>query len=91
MKASVLESKLKLNKINLPFYLAILDKDNQLVDIQYYQLTGNLDKNTDTNELLETELIKTIKLQENDKDDNFNKNTLVIGFMLDNKKIEFLN
>jgi len=82
----------KKNNINLPFYVAILDVNDELVDMQYYQVEGNLKIEPDNENYIETELTKTIKLQIpllNDKD--YIQNTVVVGFMLDKNKIKILN
>ena len=80
----------KQNIIALPFYLAILDKENKVRDIQYYYTDGNFNKNleTETKEPVETELIKTISIKITDADEMI---TIVVGFMLDKKQLEILN
>ena len=80
----------KQNIIALPFYLAILDKEKKVRDIQYYYTDGNFNKNleTETKEPVETELIKTISIKITDADEMI---TIVVGFMLDKKQLEILN
>ena len=80
----------KQNIITLPFYLAILDKEKKVRDIQYYYTEGNFNKNleTETKELVETELSKTISIKITDVDEMM---TIVVGFMLDKKQLEILN
>ena len=80
----------KQNIITLPFYLAILDKEKKVRDIQYYHTDGNFNKNleTETKEPVETELIKTISIKITDADEMI---TIVVGFMLDKKQLEILN
>ena len=78
------------NIITLPFYLAVLDNNKKLRDIQYYYTEGNFNKNseTETKELLETEHSTTVSIEILDFDEMM---TIVIGFMLDKKQLEILN
>ena len=80
----------KQNFITLPFYLAILDKNNKVRDIQYYNAEGSFKKNTETEimEFIETDLSKTILIEITDFEENM---TIVLGFMLDKKQLEILN
>jgi len=80
----------KQNIITLPFYLAILDNEKEVLDIQYYYTEGNFNKNleTETKELVETEISKTISIKITDVDEMM---TIVVGFMLDSKQLEILN
>lgn len=80
------------NNINLPFYVAILNANDELVDMQYYQVDGNLNSEPDDVNYFETELIKTIKLQiPSLNDQEHNQNKVIVGFMLDKKKLKILN
>ena len=74
--------------IILPYYIAIIDEDNNLQDIQYYSAKGNFKKNIETGTFLETELKTTITINNN----LVNKQSkLVLGFMLDKKRLILLN
>ena len=82
----------EVSEIVLPFYIAILNEGNEVIDMQYYQIEGNLKSDRETKKYIETELTKTIIVQMPSLDDNVNsRNTLVVGFMLDKKKLEVLN
>jgi len=74
--------------INLPFYIAILDKDKKLQDIQYYSINSIFKKNIETKLLVESEIFTT-------KNINFYSKgapiTMVVGFMLDKNRLELLN
>lgn len=74
--------------INLPFYLAILDEDNKVQNIQYHSTNGFFNQNPEDNLLTETEIISIIDLRFNSVD---KFSTLVIGFMLDKERLELLN
>ena len=80
------------SNITLPFYVAILNVNDELVDMQYHQVDGNLKTELKSENFIETELTKKIKLQIpflNDQEHNQNK--VIIGFMLDKKKLAILN
>jgi len=76
----------------LPFYVAILNANDAVVDMQYYQVDGDLKGETENANYIETELTKTIKLQiPFFNEEELNQNKVVVGFMLDKKKLEILN
>ena len=80
------------SEVVLPFYIAILNDKNEMVDMQYYLVEGNLKSDPKTIKYIETELTKTITLQIPSLDDQINlRNTAIVGFMLDEKKLEILN
>lgn len=78
----------KNNIINLPFYVAVVDENKNLQDIQYYSISGVFKKNPETNELIETELTKTILVNLPLMEESL---SVVIGFILDKKRLEILN
>ena len=80
------------SRINLPFYVAVLNINDEVVDIQYYQVDGDLKGKTENANYIETELTKTIKLQISSlNEEELNESKVVVGFMLDKKKLEILN
>ena len=82
----------EVSEVVLPFYIAILNEKNEMVDMQYYLVEGNLKSDPKTIKYIETELTKTITLQIPSLDDQINlRNTAIVGFMLDEKKLEILN
>ena len=82
----------EVSEIILPFYVAILNERNELIDMQYFQAEGNLKRDRETKKFIETELNKTVTLQMSSLDYQINsKNTVIVGFMLDKKKLEVLN
>ena len=82
----------KESALSLPFYVAILDERNELVDMQYYQVEGNLKNDPETKKYIETELTNSIIVQMPLLVDQGNsRNILIVGFMLDKKKLEILN
>jgi len=84
--------QVEVRQVNLPFYVAILNEMNEVVDMQYYQIEGNLKKDLKTKKYIETELTKTVTLQTSSLDYQLNlRNAVIVGFMLDKKKLEILN
>ncbi len=80
------------NNITLPFYVAILDENDEVVNMQYYQVEGDLKSETENLNYIETELTKTIKLQiPSLNEEELNQSKVVIGFMLDKKKLGIIN
>ena len=80
------------SSLTLPFYVAILNANDEVVDMQYYQVEGDLMSESENVNYIETELIKTIKLQiPFFNEEELNQNKVVVGFMLDKKKLEILN
>ena len=60
--------------------------------MQYYQADGDFMSESENVNYIETELTKTIKLQTpSSNEEEFSQNKLVVGFMLDKKKLEILN
>jgi hypothetical protein len=74
-----------LDIINLPFYIAIIDENKDIKDIQYYSISGNFQKNLDAKKLIDVELRKDVRVIISD----INKPALiVIGFMLDQNRLK---
>ncbi|SVA87149.1 uncharacterized protein METZ01_LOCUS140003, partial [marine metagenome] len=72
------------SSITLPFYVAILNANDEVVDMQYYQVDGDLMSESENANYIETELTKTIKLQiPIFNEEELNQNKVVVGFMLD--------
>ena len=72
----------------LPYYIAIIGRDTNLQDIQPYSVKGSFHKDIDTSIFLETEIKTTVTINDN----LINKQgKLVIGFMLDKKRLNLLN
>ena len=80
------------SSITLPFYVAVLNINDEVVDMQYYQVDGDLMSESENMNYIETELTTTIKLQiPSLNEEELNQNKVVVGFMLDKKKLEILN
>ena len=57
------------------------------MDIQYFSTNSNFKKNYDINQLIETEVTKTVFLQHKLVSESI---SIVIGFMIDEKKLAIL-
>ena len=78
--------------ISLPFYVAVLNANDELVDMQYYQADGEFMSESENMNYTETELTKTINVQISSlKEEEVSQNKVVVGFMLDKKKLEIIN
>ena len=84
--------KAQLSGLMMPYYIALLDSSENIIDIQYYTVKDDLKQNEDKSSFLETTIIDTQDLIFNFKDKNtFFQNTLIIGFMLNQEKLDLLN
>ena len=72
----------------LPLYVALLDSNQQLFEMQYFSISGEIRNDLATKAFLQTELSKSINIMTSK---NNPVSSLVIGFMLDKKKEELLN
>tara|TARA_Y100000590_G_C15714283_1_gene1011351 strand:- start:1262 stop:1777 length:516 start_codon:yes stop_codon:yes gene_type:complete len=84
--------KTKNEEITLPYYIAYINQNDELFHMEYFKVNGIFKMNFENNQFIETELTDkpNIKLQiENIEADSIN--TIMIGFMLDDKKLKILN
>ena len=76
------------SQISLPVYVALLDSENQFIDIQYFIIDEKINKNLETGEFIDTEISQSINIVFSSKK---TISKLVLGFMLDKKRQEILN
>ncbi len=76
--------------VTLPYYIAMLDNQKNILDIQYYKVLGALNKNDNDTPYKETEIINTQNIIIPKKYLDLN-NKLLIGFMLTENQIKNLN
>tara|TARA_Y100001970_G_scaffold169909_1_gene207666 strand:- start:1408 stop:1890 length:483 start_codon:yes stop_codon:yes gene_type:complete len=76
------------NQINLPYYVATIDSNKNLKDIQYYSFNVKFNKNSDTKKFEETEIVEKILLKISNWKDT---KSIVLGFMLDEERKKILN
>lgn len=74
--------------IKLPFYIAIVDKDKNLRDLQYYLISDKFKKNLETKKNIETEIIENLSFNVDLVDESFK---IIVGFILDKKRLKLLN
>ena len=72
----------------MPIYVASLDSENKIIEMQYFLLDGELDKDSDSQEYIQTEISEILKFK---TPSNSFVNNFIIGFMLDKKQKELLN
>ena len=80
-------SNLEESFISLPIYISHLDDNDEVLETQYFSVSGLINKNTETNIFIEsdvTDRLQIITLQLETKQ-------LVLGFMLDKEKRDLLN
>ena len=78
--------------IVMPYFIAVIDDQKKILDLQYYHILGNFNKNTDKSSYIETAIVDTQNIQIPYKDENIKlKNKIIIGFMLDKEKLNLLN
>jgi len=77
------------NYLNLPYYIATINSKDELIDIEYFFYQGEINRDMQYSEI---EIVEDVLFQMPNLDENDNsKNSLLIGFMLDNEKIKILN
>ena len=77
--------KPKKSDIILPYYVAFLDDQKNIVNIQYYKAVGIFKKDFSGSSYIETEIIS------NQVINTHHLNKILIGFMLDQEKLNILN
>ena len=82
----VIEPLVEFNKdIKLPYYLAVLDKNENILAIEFFSIEGKFNRDQKTKDIIETELVDNIKFDLKDKN-----SSVIIGFMIDKKRIGIL-
>ena len=74
--------------VNLPIYAASVDENNNVIDIQYYSIDGNVDFDEDSKTYIETEIFSKIMIISSA---NKAAKKIIIGFMMDAKTEELVN
>jgi len=84
--------KVNKSKIEMPYFVAILDNQKNIIDQQYYVADGNLNKSVDNSFYIESEIIDFVEINIPYSDDsNSNEYQILIGFMLSADKLKILN
>ena len=79
---------MKSSFVNLPIYAALIDEKNNVIDMQYYSIEGNVNFDEDSKTFIETEIFDRIMILSSD---NKAAKKIIIGFMMDAKTEELLN
>ena len=74
-------------EINMPVYISLLDKNDDLLETQYFMVSGKLNKNSETNKYIETDVSDRLNVITQ----YLETYQVIIGFMLDERKRIFLN
>ena len=80
--------ELKKLYVTLPVYAALFDENDKLIEIQYFSLNKKIKKNESLKLSEEIEFIDSFKISSNT---DTTVSNIVIGFMLNKKKIELIS
>ena len=73
--------------ISLPVYISLLDDNDEILETQYFSVSGLINKNTETNIFIESDVKDFLQIVTQ----QLETSQLVLGFMLDNEKRDLLN
>ena len=73
--------------ISFPVYISLLDNNDEILETQYFSVSGMMNKNIETNIFIESEITNFLQIVTH----QLETTQLVLGFMLDNEKRDLLN
>ena len=73
--------------ITLPVYISLLDDNDEILETQYFSVSGIMNKNTETNIFMESDITDRLRIVTQ----QLETTKLVLGFMLDKKKRNLIN
>ena len=73
--------------ITLPVYISLLDDNDEILETQYFSVSGIMNKNTETNIFMESDITDRLQIITQ----QLKTTQLVLGFMLDKEKRNLLN
>ena len=73
--------------ITLPVYISLLDDNDEILETQYFSVSGIMNKNTETNIFMESDITDHLQIITQ----QLKTTQLVLGFMLDKEKRNLLN
>ena len=79
--------KLENIDVSMPLYAMLLDQKNQVLESQYFMVSGLIKTNFENNTFIETDITNRLKIVT----ENLETAQIVIGFMLDDNKRLLLN
>ena len=80
-------SNLEESFISLPIYISLLDDNDEVLETQYFSVSGLINKNTETNIFIESDVTDRLQIVTQ----QLETKQLVLGFMLDKEKRDLLN
>ena len=80
-------SNLEESLISLPVYISLLDDNDEILETQYFSVSGIINKNSETNIFMESDVTDRLQIVTQ----QLETTQLVLGFMLDNEKRDLLN
>ena len=80
-------SNLEESLISLPVYISLLDDNDEILETQYFSVSGLINKNSETNIFIESDVTDRLQIVTQ----QLETTQLVLGFMLDNEKRDLLN
>ena len=80
-------SNLEESFISLPVYISLLDDNDEVLETQYFSVSGLINKNTETNIFTESDVTDRLQIVT----EQLETKQLVLGFMLDKEKRDLLN
>ena len=72
---------------SFPVYISLLNSNDEILETQYFLVSGLIDKNPETNNLIETDIKDQLQIVTK----YLKTSQVVIGFMLDDEKKDLLN
>ena len=73
--------------LSLPVYISLLNNSDEVLETQYFSVSGVVNKNNETNIFIESDITDRLQIVTR----QLETTQLVLGFMLDNEKRELLN
>ena len=74
--------------LSFPYFIATIDLNKQVQDIQYYSMDSRFSKNIETNQIIETDFFKDVLIK---IPSNKTSVSIIIGFMIDDEQLEIIN
>ena len=74
-------------EINIPIYISLLDRNDNVLETQYFMFSGFINKNPETNKYIETDISDRLTIITK----NLESSQVVLGFMIDDKKRNLIN
>ena len=80
-------SSLEESILYLPVYISLLNNSDEILETQYFSVSGLINKNSETNIFMESDVTDRLQIVTQ----QLETTQLVLGFMLDNEKRDLLN